>query len=171
MLELGINTCVIGQTVQQLVKLSIFSVIVLADDDENVVVKLHINDAATKAALLAGITQGTGNKVNGTCILTVDNDTDPSDEKTAVDTFNIFQYDSTTLDAESNYFLSLATSNITISSGDDYKAVDLTAGTFVGDSLDASGAGDTYDFNCIISIAGFENSDITARNNVSIDAA
>ena len=90
MLELGVNTCVIGQTVQQLVKLSIYSVIVLADDDENVAVKLYISDAATKAALLAGITQGIGNKVNGTCILTVLNDTDPSDVKTAVDTFNIF---------------------------------------------------------------------------------
>ena len=171
MLELGINTCVIGQTVQQLVKLSIFAVTVLADDDENMAVKLGITDAATKAALLAGITQGTGNKVNGTCTLTVENDTDPNDVKTAVDTFNIFQYDSTTLDAETHYFLSLATSNITISSGDDYKVVDVTAGTFVGDSLDASGAGDTYDFNCIISIDGFENSDITARNNISIDAA
>jgi hypothetical protein len=171
MLELGINTCVIGQTVQQLVKLSIFSVIVLADDDENVIVKLFISDAATRAALLNGITQGTGNKVNGTCTLTVENDTDPSDVKTAVDTFNIFQYDSTTLTAEKDYFLSLATSNITISSGDDYKAVDLTAGTFVGDSLDASGSGNTYDFNCIISIPGFETSDITSRNNISIDAA
>ena len=171
MLELGINTCVIGQTGQQLVKLSIYGVHVLADDDENIAVKLHISDVATRAALLAGITQGTGNKVNGTCILSVDNDTDPSDEKTAVDTFNIFQYDSTGGSAEVFYFLSLATSNITISSGDDYKVVDVTAGTFVGDSLDASGAGDTYDFNCSISIPGFEDSDVTARNNISIDAA
>ena len=153
------------------IKLLIYSVVVASDDDENVVVKLFIDDVETRAALLDGITQGTGNKVNGTCILTVENDTDPSDVKTAVDTFNIFQYDSTTLTAEKDYFLSLASSNITISSGDDYKVVDLTAGTFVGDSLDASGAGDTYDFDCAISITGFDDSDRRARNNISIDAA
>ena len=153
------------------IKLSLYSVIVLADDDENVMVQFVVNDADTKAALLSGITQATGAKVNGTCLCTVSNRTNTSDIKTASDTFNIFQYESGGLTDEVYYFLSLATSNITISSDADYKAVDFTAGTFIGDSIDASGAGDVYNISCVISIPGFDDSDSKARNNVSIDAA
>jgi len=175
MLELGINTCVIGQTVQQLVKLSLAEISIVDTDDENVAVVIKVTNIDTKTALLNGITQSTGAKVNGTATLTVENhDTLGSDShRIGTKTFNIFQY---TGSGQVFYFLSTATSNITISSADDYEAVDLTVATFLDSggsdaNLDAAGSGEIYDFDVFISIPGFEDSNVVVIDNVSIDAA
>jgi hypothetical protein len=141
-------------------------------DDENVMVAFTVTDAVTQAALVADITQATGAKANGTFELTVTNVTaDP--DLVGTDTFNVFQYNAA---STAIYFLSLATSNITISSGDDYQAVDLTASTFLDSGgsdagLDASGSGEIYNFQGVLSISGFESSVSVATNNISIDAA
>lgn len=164
---LGLGTGIQYPSSLSLVKLAIQDLVTTDIDDENVMVTFTSSNAATRNALLSGITQATGAKVNGTFELTVTNVTSDPDD-VAVDTFNVFQYDSgnTTL-----FFLSLATSNITISGSADYHAVDLTAGTFVGDSLDASGSGEIYSFSGALSIPGFDTSDSISVVNLSIDAA
>ena len=176
MLELGINTCVIGQTVQQLVKLSLAEISIVDTDDENVAVVIKVTNIDTKTALVDGITQSTGAKVNGTATLTVENhDTLGSNShRIGTKTFNIFQY---TGSGQVFYFLSTAASDITIG-GDpaNYEAVDLTVATFLDSggsdaNLDAAGTGEIYDFDVFISIPGFEDSNVVVIDNVSIDAA
>tara|TARA_R100001510_G_C7656338_1_gene216238 strand:+ start:6872 stop:7417 length:546 start_codon:yes stop_codon:yes gene_type:complete len=142
-------------------------------DDENVMVLFRTTDTATKAALLDGITQGTGKKVNGTFDLTVTNVTaDP--DKVGTKTFNIFQY---LASSEEIYFLAPDTSNITISSGNDYQKVDLTVATFLDSGgsdaeLDASGSGEIYNFTGVLNITGFDSStNAGTSDNLSIDAA
>ena len=147
--------------------------LVTANDDENVMVLFSTFDAVTKAALLDGITQGNGKKVNGTFDLTVTNVTaDP--DKVGTKRFNVFQY----LGANDQvYFLAPDTSDITISSADDYKKVDLTVATFLDSGgsdaeLDASGSGEIYNFTGTLNITGFDSStDAGVLSNLSIDAA
>ena len=142
-------------------------------DDENVMVLFSTNDAATRAALLDGITQGTGKKVNGTFDLTVTNVTaDP--DKVGTKTFNVFQYLGV---SEQFYFLAPDSSDITISTADDYKKVDLTVATFLDSGgsdaeLDASGSGEIYNFTGVLNITGFDSStNAGTSDNLSIDAA
>mgnify|MGYP003129404474 FL=1 len=158
------------------VKLLINVTTVLDTDDENVSVQFAITDSATQNALLNGITQSTGAKVNGTVALTVTNqDTLGSNSaRTGTKTFNIFQY---TSGSEIFYFLSPATSDISIGSDvNNYFAVDLTVATFLDSggsdaNLDAAGSGEIYNFSAVLSIPGFEDSDAAVVNNISIDAA
>ena len=156
-------------------KLSVNTVTVIDTDDENVAVLLTITNAMTRDALLDGVTQATGAKVNGTVTLTVENhDTLGSNShRIGTKTFNVFQYDSSSVVF---YFLSAATSDITISGASDYEEVDLTVATFLDSggsdaNLDAAGAGEVYDFDVILSITGFDDSDVTVRDSQSIDAA
>jgi hypothetical protein len=142
-------------------------------DDENVLVLFATNDAATRAALLDGITQGTGKKVNGTFDLTVTNVTaDP--DKVGTKTFNVFQYLGS---SEALYFLAPDSSDITINNADDYEKVDLTVATFLDSEgsdaeLDASGSGEIYTFTGALNITGFDSStDAGVSANISIDAA
>ena len=146
---------------------------VTAIDDENVMVLFSTNDAATRAALLDGITKGPGKKVNGTFDLTVTNVTaDP--DKVGTKTFNVFQYLGV---SEQFYFLAPDSSDITISSADDYRKVDLTVNTFLDSGgsdaeLDASGSGEIYTFTGSLNITGFDSStDAGVSANMSIDAA
>ena len=146
---------------------------VTATDDENVMVTFSTNDAATRAALLDGITKGPGKKVNGTFDLTVTNVTaDP--DKVGTKTFNVFQYLGV---SEQVYFLAPDSSDITISTADDYKKVDLTVNTFLDSEgsdaeLDASGSGEIYTFTGVLNITGFDSStDAGVSDNISIDAA
>ena len=146
---------------------------VTAIDDENVMVLFSTNDAATRAALLDGITKGPGKKVNGTFDLTVTNVTaDP--DKVGTKTFNVFQYLGV---SEQFYFLAPDSSDITISTADDYKKVDLTVATFLDSEgsdaeLDASGSGEIYTFTGALNITGFDSStDAGVSANMSIDAA
>tara|TARA_R100000084_G_C4550694_1_gene99909 strand:- start:20 stop:541 length:522 start_codon:yes stop_codon:yes gene_type:complete len=157
------------------VKLLINATTVLDTDDENVSVQFAITDSATQNALLNGITQSTGAKVNGTVALTVTNqDTLGSNSaRTGTKTFNVFQYNGAN---QAFYFLATAASNITISSADDYNTVDLTDATFLDSggsdaNLDAAGTGEIYDFDAVLSIPGFEDSDVVVQDNISIDAA
>lgn len=158
-----------------LVKLAVSQVATTDIDDENVSVVIAITDAATRAALLDGITQDDGAKVNGTVALTVENhDTLGSNShRIGTKTFNVFQFNGAN---QAFYFLATATSDITISSGNDYNTVDLTDATFLDSggsdaNLDAAGAGEVYDFDAVLSIPGFEDSDVVVQNNISIDAA
>ena len=146
---------------------------VTAIDDENVMVLFSTNDAATRAALLDGITKGPGKKVNGTFDLTVTNVTaDP--DKVGTKTFNVFQYLGV---SEQFYFLAPDSSDITISTADDFKKVDLTVATFLDSEgsdaeLDASGSGEIYTFTGSLNITGFDSStDAGVSDNISIDAA
>ena len=142
---------------------AILGVAITDVDDETILYQMLIGDSA----------------MNGTVELTVTNTTaDP--DKTGVRTFNIFQYQNgSTL----FYFLSGATSNITVSDtslGGDYYAVDLTTDgtgsdaflTAGGDNadLDASGAGEAYSFSAVLKIDGFQDSSALA-SSTSIDAA
>tara|TARA_R110002020_G_scaffold40551_3_gene119817 strand:- start:3089 stop:3601 length:513 start_codon:yes stop_codon:yes gene_type:complete len=169
---LGLGTDIVYQSPQSAIKLVLTGLTTTDLDDENVMVAFTVTDADTQAALLSGITQATGAKVNGTLELTVTNVTaDP--DLVGTDTFNVFQYSNL---STAIYFISLATSNITISSGADYQAVDLTAATFLNSGgsdagLDASGSGEIYNFASILSIPGFESSESIAISNISIDAA
>ena len=169
---LGLGAGVVYQSPQSAIKLIVAALTTTDTDDENVMVAFTVTDADTQAALLNGISQATGAKVNGTVELTVTNVTaDP--DLVGTDTFNVFQYNSA---STSIYFLSLATSNITISSGDDYQAVDLTLATFLNSGgsdagLDASGSGEIYNFAGVLSIPGFDSSALVSTNNISIDAA
>ena len=169
---LGLGTNITYQSPQSAIKLVLGSLTTTDADDENVMVAFVVSDADTQAALLNGITQATGAKVNGTFTLTVTNVTaDP--DLVGTDTFNVFQYNAA---STAIYFMSLATSNITVSSGADYQAIDLTAATFLNSGgtdagLDASGAGEIYNFEGFLSIPGFESSDSVSTNNISIDAA
>ena len=146
---------------------------VTAIDDENVMVLFSTNDAATRAALLDGITKGPGKKVNGTFDLTVTNVTaDP--DKVGTKTYNVFQYVGS---SEQLYFLAPDSSDITISSADDFRKIDLTVNTFLDSGgsdaeLDASGSGEIYNFTGALNITGFDSStDAGVSANVSIDAA
>jgi hypothetical protein len=169
---LGLGTDIVYQSPQSAIKLIVAALTTTDTDDENVMVAFTVTDADTQAALVAGVTQATGAKVNGTFELTVTNTTaDPDLEGT--DTFNVFQYSSA---STAIYFISLAASNITISSGDDYQAVDLTVSTFLNSGgsdagLDASGAGEIYNFKGVLSIPGFDSAALVSTNNISIDAA
>ena len=158
-----------------LVKLVLGAVATTDVDDENVAVIIAVTDAATRAALLDGITQDDGAKVNGTAALTVENhDTLGSNShRIGTKTFNVFQYDGAN---QTFYFLATATSDITISSVNDYNTVDLTDATFLDSggsdaNLDAAGTGEIYDFDVVLSIPGFNDSDVVVQNNISIDAA
>ena len=111
--------------------------------------------------------------MNGTFDLTVTNVTaDP--DKVGTKTFNVFQYVGS---SEQLYFLAPDSSNITISSADDYRKVDLTVNTFLDSGgsdaeLDASGSGEIYNFTGALNITGFDSStDAGVSANVSIDAA
>ncbi len=169
---LGLGTGIQYPSSLSLVKLAVAALTTTDVDDENVMVAFTVTDSDTAAALVDGITQATGAKVNGTFELTVTNVTaDP--DLVGTDTFNVFQYN---VASTAIYFLSLATSNITISSGEDYQAVDLTAATFLNSGgsdagLDASGSGEIYNFSGVLSIPGFESSAEVSTNNISIDAA
>ena len=159
-----------------LVKLAVLQVATSDVDDENVSVVLAVTDADTRTALLDGISQATGAKVNGTVALTVTNqDTLGSNSaRTGTKTFNVFQYNGAN---QAFYFLSPATSDISIGSDpSNYFAVDLTVATFLDSggsdaNLDAAGSGEIYNFSAVLSIPGFEDSDAVAQNNISIDAA
>tara|TARA_Y100000816_G_scaffold10992_1_gene7191 strand:- start:746 stop:1276 length:531 start_codon:yes stop_codon:yes gene_type:complete len=174
-LALGNSLACEPKTPLALIQLALAEVAIVDTDDENVAVVIKVTDVDTKTALLDGITQSTGAKVNGTATLTVENH-DTLGTNTHIigtKTFNIFQY---TGSGQVFYFLSLATSDITISSADDYEAVDLTASGFVAPGggsamLSAGGSGEVYDFDVFISIAGFEDSNVVVIDNVSIDAA
>ena len=151
--------------------LGIVGITIFDIDDENVAVYILATDATTVAALYNGITPGIGNKVNGTATLTVTNTTaDP--DKVGTDTFNIFQFQ----DGNQNlFFLSLATSDITISVAQDFLAVDLTAATFLDSGgsdaeLDASGSGEEYNFSLVVNIDGFIESNTATQTGISIDA-
>jgi hypothetical protein len=169
---LGLGLSVTHQSPQSAIKLILNGLTTTDTDDENVMVAFTVTDSDTQAALVDGITQATGAKVNGTFTLTVTNVTaDP--DRVGTDTFNVFQYNGA---STSVFFMSLATSNITVSSGDDYQAIDLTAATFLDSGgsdagLDASGAGEIYNFEGFLSIPGFESSASVSTNNISIDAA
>jgi hypothetical protein len=169
---LGLGTNITYQSPKSAIKLALSSLTTTDTDDENVMVAFVVSDADTQAALVDGITQQTGAKVNGTFTLTVTNVTaDP--DLVGTDTFNVFQYNAA---STAIYFISLATSNITVSSSADYQAVDLTAATFLNSGgsdagLDASGAGEIYNFEGFLSIPGFDSSDSVSTNNISIDAA
>ena len=169
---LGLGTNITYQSPQSAIKLIVAALTTTDTDDENVMVAFTVTDSDTQAALVDGITQATGAKVNGTFELTVTNVT-ANPDLAGTDTFNVFQYNSA---STSIYFLSLATSNITISSGDDYQAVDLTAATFLNTGgsdagLDASGSGEIYNFAGVLSIPGFDSAALVSTNNISIDAA
>ena len=169
---LGLGTNILYQSPQSAIKLIVAALTTTDTDDENVMVAFTVTDADTQAALLNGISQATGAKVNGTFTLTVTNVTaDP--DLVGTDTFNVFQFNSA---STAVYFMSLATSNITVSTGADYQAVDLTAATFLNSGgsdagLDASGPGEIYNFEGFLSIPGFESSVSVSTNNISIDAA
>ena len=169
---LGLGTNILYQSPQSAIKLIVAALTTTDTDDENVMVAFTVTDADTQAALVAGVTQANGAKVNGTFELTVTNVTaDP--DLVGTDTFNVFQYTSV---STAIYFISLATSNITISALADYQAVDLTAATFLNSGgsdagLDASGSGEIYNFAGVLSIPGFESSAEISTNNISIDAA
>ena len=172
---LGLGTGIQYPSSLSLVKLVVAQVATADVDDENVSVVIAITDADTRTALLDGITQATGAKVNGTVALTVENhDTLGSNShRIGTKTFNVFQYNGAN---QSFYFLATATSNITISSADDYNTVDLTDATFLDSggsdaNLDAAGTGEIYDFDAVLSIPGFEDSDVVVQDNISIDAA
>ena len=172
---LGLGTGTQYPSSLSLVKLVVGAVATDDTDDENVAVTLATNDVATQNALLDGISQSTGAKVNGTVALTVENhDTLGSNShRIGTKTFNVFQF------ANGNsqfYFLSTAASDITISSADDYKAVDLTVATFLDSggsdaNLDAAGSGEVYDFDAVLSITGFADSAVVVQDSISIDAA
>jgi len=169
---LGLGADIVYQSPQSAIKLVLGGLTTTDTDDENVMVAFTATDADTQAALLNGVTQASGAKVNGTFELTVTNVTaDP--DLVGTDTFNVFQYH---IASTAIYFISLAASNITISSADDYEAVDLTAATFLNSGgsdagLDASGSGEIYNFSGFLSIPGFESSVEVSTNNISIDAA
>ena len=169
---LGLGTNITYQSPKSAIKLALNALTTTDTDDENVMIAFTVSDSDTQAALENGITQATGAKVNGTFTLTATNVTaDP--DLVGTDTFNVFQYNAATTFI---FFISLATSNITVSSDSDYKAVDLTAATFLNSGgtdagLDASGAGEIYNFEGFLSIPGFESSDSVSTNNISIDAA
>ena len=158
------------------------AMIVTSTDDENVAVVFVVNDSTTQAAMLSGVTQGAGAKVNGTFTLTVTNMTaDPN--LVGVDTFNVFMYAGA--GAPHLFFLSLATSDITVSSAADTRAVDLTASTFLDSGgsdagLDASGSGERYGFSGFLTITDDSLDSTTSNtieqngsdgNGISIDAA
>ena len=151
----------------EVIQLDVHSITSVDVDDEDVGITIITHDAATKAALLSGITNSTGAKVNGTATLTVTNTTSDPDA-VAVDTFNVFKY---LEGADHLYFLSLETSDITSPGSADYRGVDLTDSGFVGDSLDASGSGDIYNFSLVLSVPGYLDSDADTLTNISIDAA
>ena len=175
-LALGNSLACEPKTPQALIQLALAEVSIVDTDDENVAVVIKVTDIDTKTALLDGITQSTGAKVNGTATLTVENhDTlGTNTHRIGTKTFNIFQYDGS---GQVYYFLSTATSDITIGGDpDNYEAVDLTASGFVAPGggsamLSAGGSGEIYDFDVFISIAGFEDSNVVVIDNVSIDAA
>ena len=169
---LGLGTNITYQSPQSAIKLALSSLATTDTDDENVMVAFTVSDSDTQAALLNGITQATGAKVNGTFTLTVTNVTaDP--DLVGTDTFNVFQYNAA---STAIYFISLATSNITVSTGAEYQAVDLTAATFLNSGgsdagLDASGSGEIYNFEGFLSIPEVKSSVSISTNNISIDAA
>ena len=173
---LGLGTGIQYPSSLSLIPLVLAEVAIVDTDDENVAVVIKVTDIETKTALLDGITQSTGAKVNGTATLTVENhDTLGSNShRIGTKTFNIFQYTSS---GQVFYFLSTATSDITIGGDpDNYEAVDLTVATFLDSggsdaNLDAAGTGEVYDFDVFISIPGFEDSNVVVQNNISIDAA
>ena len=173
---LGLGTGIQYPSSLSLIPLALAEVAIVDTDDENVSVVIKVTDIETKTALLDGITQSTGAKVNGTATLTVENqDTLGSNtHRIGTKTFNIFQYTSS---GQVFYFLSTATSDITIGGDpDNYEAVDLTVATFLDSggsdaNLDAAGTGEVYDFDVFISIPGFEDSNVVVIDNVSIDAA
>ena len=172
---LGLGTGIQYPSSLSLIPLVLAEVAIVDTDDENVAVVIKVTDIETKTALLDGITQSTGAKVNGTVALTVTNqDTLGSNSaRTGTKTFNVFQYNGAN---QAFYFLATAASNITISSADDYNTVDLTDATFLDSggsdaNLDAAGSGEIYNFSAVLSIPGFEDSDAVAQNNISIDAA
>jgi hypothetical protein len=172
---LGLGTGIQYPSSLSLVKLVVAQVATADVDDENVSVVIAVTDADTRTALLDGISQATGAKVNGTVALTVTNqDTLGSNSaRTGTKTFNVFQYNGAN---QAFYFLATAASNITISSADDYNTVDLTDATFLDSggsdaNLDAAGTGEIYDFDAVLSIPGFEDSDVVVQDNISIDAA
>ena len=172
---LGLGTNIQYSKTISLARLSVAAIATSDVDDENVAVVLAVTHAATRAALLSGISQASGAKVNGTAVLTVENhDTLGSNShRIGSKTFNVFQYNGAN---ESFYFLSTATSNITISDGTDYNTVDLTDATFLNSggsdaNLDAAGTGEIYDFDAVLSISGFADSDVVVQDNISIDAA
>ncbi len=177
---LGLGTSLYTQSfVEGVPQAAILAASVVDADDETILYNFIINDSATVAAIIDGKTLGTGNLMNGTVELTVTNTTaDP--DKTGVRTFNIFQYQNGNTNF---YFLSGATSNITISDtalGGEYYAIDLTTDgtgsdaflTAGGDNadLDASGDAEAYSFSAVLKIDGFQDSSALAFPT-SIDAA
>ena len=172
---LGLGSGIQYSSAISLVKLSVLAIDALDVDDENVAIVLAVTNLGTRTALLSGISQATGAKVNGTAVLTVENhDTLGSNShRIGSKTFNVFQYNGAN---QSFYFLSTATSDITISSGTDYNTVDLTVATFLNSGgsdagLDSAGTGEIYDFDAVLSITGFVDSDVVVQDNISIDAA
>ena len=149
---------------------------VTGDDDENVRIVLTITDVPTQNALLSGITHAAGAKVNGTCTLKLLNATEygfePADA--GIDTFNMFQVFSF---SSQYFFLSLDTSNITISSGNEYDAVNFTVGTWLDPegadaALDVTGSAAVfYAHEAFIELDGYEASNEINAVAVPIDDA
>ena len=178
---LGLGTSLYTQSFVEGIRpqAAIFAVAITDADDETTLYQMVINDSASVAAIIDGKTLGTGNLMNGTVELTVTNTTaDP--DKTGVRTFNIFQFNN---GSTIFYFLSGATSNITVSDaalGGEYYAVDLTTDGTDSDAfltaggananLDASGAGEEYSFSAVLKIDGFQDSSALV-SATSIDAA
>ena len=131
----------------------------------------------TVDAMLNGITQSAGAKVNGTCTVKLANFTEYglTESDKGVDTFNIFQINPA---LSTVFFLSLATSDITISSLDDYYAVNLTVNTWLDPAgadaeLDSTDAAALYYFHemYIDSIIGAVASNEVNATLISVDAA
>ena len=72
-LALGNSLACEPKTPLALIQLALAEVAIVDTDDENVAVVIKVTDIDTKTALLDGITQSTGAKVNGTATLTVEN--------------------------------------------------------------------------------------------------
>lgn len=159
-----------------LTQLNVDAIIVTGSDDENVLISLTITDVPTQNALLSGITHATGAKVNGTCTLKLMNATEYGNEPAdvGIDTFNIFQLLSV---SPQYFFLSLDASNITISSSDDYEAVNFTAGTWLDPegadaALGATGSAAVFFVHdAFIELDGYEASNEIDASLVAIDAA
>jgi hypothetical protein len=170
MLGLGINIAANSVT-QGATQLVLYSQIFVYDlDDENVAVLPAASGSDTLNALYSGVTQGVGKKLNGTFELTVTNVTRT---KTGTKRFNVFQYSAS---GTSLFFLSTSASDITISTNDDFYAVDLTLSTFQDSGgsdadLDAGGPLEQFSFSGVLSIDGCVDSNTASSNTITIDAA
>jgi len=66
---LGLGANIVYQSPQSAIKLVVAALTTTDTDDENVMVAFTVTDSDTQAALVDGITQATGAKVNGTLSL------------------------------------------------------------------------------------------------------